>query len=129
MSTTCTLKVLDFYKIRKDDCLEFKSSFHLEMVRTGSVQALMTYFTVEFTKCHIPVILSTSPKAPETLWGQTVFFLNLTERFSVECGEEATGQFHMIAHLNRYERVNFSMNLKFIGKHCIINEKQLFNMK
>lgn len=121
--------MLNFYEIQRDDCLEFKSKFCLQILRTESIHALMIYFKVEFTKCHIPVLLSTSPNSPQTRWGQTVFFLNLAERFYVERGEEATGDFHMFVHLNRYERVNFIINLKFIGKHCTIDEQQIFNMK
>ena len=39
------------------------------------LQALVTFFNIEFTKCHKRVGFSTAPEAPYTHWKQTVFYL------------------------------------------------------
>ena len=40
-------------------------------------QALVTFFNIEFTKCHKRVGFSTAPEAPYTHWKQTVFYLEV----------------------------------------------------
>jgi hypothetical protein len=35
----------------------------------------VTFFNIEFTKCHKRVGFSTAPEAPYTHWKQTVFYL------------------------------------------------------
>ena len=39
-----------------------------------SFQALVTFFNIEFTKCHKRIGFSTAPEAPYTHWKQTVFY-------------------------------------------------------
>ena len=39
------------------------------------LQALVTFFQIEFSKCHKRVGFSTAPEAPYTHWKQTVFYL------------------------------------------------------
>lgn len=56
--------------------LNFDSSFSVQIARNVYVHALVTFFTVEFTKCHLPVGFSTSPACKPTHWQQTVFCLN-----------------------------------------------------
>jgi type I protein arginine methyltransferase len=66
------VKEFDLYTVKKE-YLEFESLFHLVGVRSNFIHALVTYFTVEFTKCHTP--LDTSPNAPITHWRRTKFYL------------------------------------------------------
>lgn len=42
---------IDLYTVQEKD-LEFKSSFHLILSRNDYVHALVSFFNVEFTKCH-----------------------------------------------------------------------------
>ena len=39
------------------------------------MQALVTFFNIEFSMCHKRVGFSTAPEAPYTHWKQTVFYL------------------------------------------------------
>jgi type I protein arginine methyltransferase len=45
------VKEIDLYTVTKED-LAFSSPFHLTVKRNDFIQALVTYFTVEFSKCQ-----------------------------------------------------------------------------
>lgn len=51
VSSPYLVKEVDLYTIQKSD-LDFETSFELVMKRNDFVQALVTFFNVEFTKCH-----------------------------------------------------------------------------
>lgn len=61
--------------LRKED-LSFKRPFELTVRHDDYVHAVVTFFTVEFSKCHKRTWFSTAPEAPYTHWKQTVFYLN-----------------------------------------------------
>ena len=49
---------IDMYVVRTED-VSFSSPFHLICRRNDYVHALVTFFTVEFTKCHKRLSFST----------------------------------------------------------------------
>lgn len=51
VSNSFMVKEVDLYTIQKAD-LDFSTPFELVMKRNDFVQALVTFFNVEFTKCH-----------------------------------------------------------------------------
>jgi protein arginine N-methyltransferase 1 len=51
VSNSYLVKEIDLYTVEKKD-LAFSSEFHLIVRRNDFVQALVTYFNVEFSKCH-----------------------------------------------------------------------------
>lgn len=51
VSNSYMVKEVDLYTIQKAD-LDFSTPFELVMKRNDFVQALVTFFNVEFTKCH-----------------------------------------------------------------------------
>jgi len=53
--------------------LSFHQNFTLEGVCNDFTHALVTWFDVEFSKCHKPITISTAPGASYTHWKQTVF--------------------------------------------------------
>lgn len=53
------LKEVDLYTVQLED-LSWESDFMLVAKRNDYIQALVTFFTVEFTKCHKRVGFSTS---------------------------------------------------------------------
>lgn len=61
------VKEIDLYTVEKKD-LAFQSHFHLVVRRNDFIQALVTYFNVEFTKCHKRLGFSTSPDSQYTHW-------------------------------------------------------------
>ncbi len=42
---------VDMYTVKEED-LKFSAPFHLQCRRDDYVQALVTFFNIEFTKCH-----------------------------------------------------------------------------
>jgi type I protein arginine methyltransferase len=86
------VKDIDLYTVKKED-LSFSSDFHLTVKRNDFIQALATYFNVEFTKCHKRLGFSTSPESQYTHWKQTVFYLD--DYITAKKGEELYGTFTM----------------------------------
>jgi len=78
------LKELDLYTIQKED-LNFSAPFQLYAKKNDFIQALVTYFTVEFTRCHKRLGFSTAPDSQYTHWKQTVFYID--ECLTVKRGE------------------------------------------
>jgi len=46
------------YTVKEDD-LDFSAPFHLVCRRNDYIQAFVTYFNIDFTKCHMPTGFST----------------------------------------------------------------------
>ncbi|XP_048862518.1 protein arginine N-methyltransferase 8-B isoform X9 [Brienomyrus brachyistius] len=88
VTNSCLIKEVDIYTVKADD-LSFTSAFCLQIQRNDYVHALVTYFNIEFTKCHKKTGFSTAPDAPYTHWKQTVFYLE--EYLTVRRGEEIIG--------------------------------------
>ena len=62
MTNSCLIKEIDIQTCTKED-IPFTSPFHLQIKRNDYMQALVTYFNIEFTKCHKRVGFSTAPEA------------------------------------------------------------------
>nr|NVI69714.1 arginine methyltransferase 1 [Cucujiformia] len=71
VTNACLLKEVDLYTVTKAD-LDFSSHFQLICRRNDYIQALVTFFNVEFTKCHKRLGFTTAPDAAYTHWKQTV---------------------------------------------------------
>jgi hypothetical protein len=54
----CLLREIDLYTIKEDE-IQFVSQFSLRVERDDYVQAFVTYFTIDFSKCHTKVAFST----------------------------------------------------------------------
>lgn len=61
MSYFCMQEV-DIYTVKADD-LTFTSPFCLQVKRNDYIHALVTYFNIEFTRCHKRTGFSTSQSA------------------------------------------------------------------
>jgi len=90
VTNSCLLKEVDLYTVKVED-LAFTSRFSLGVRRDDYIQALVTFFNVEFSKCHKRTGFSTAPEATYTHWKQTVFYLE--DYVTVKKGEELTGVF------------------------------------
>lgn len=51
VTNSSLLKEVDLYTVKFED-LSFTTSFRLRVRRNDYVQAFVTYFNIEFTKCH-----------------------------------------------------------------------------
>ena len=84
VTNNCLLKEFDIQTGTKED-ISFESPFHLQIKRNDYVhvslrkfdmkcenvfQALVTFFNVEFSKCHKKTYFSTGPDAAHTHWKQ-----------------------------------------------------------
>uniref|UniRef100_A0A3Q3GAQ1 type I protein arginine methyltransferase n=1 Tax=Labrus bergylta TaxID=56723 RepID=A0A3Q3GAQ1_9LABR len=59
VSSACLIKEVDIYTVKADD-LTFTSPFCLQVKRNDYIHALVTYFNIEFTRCHKRTGFSTS---------------------------------------------------------------------
>ncbi|XP_050078344.1 protein arginine N-methyltransferase 1 [Anopheles maculipalpis] len=126
VTTSYMVKEIDLYTVKKED-LEFESSFHLLVKRNDFVQALVTYFNVEFTKCHKRLAFSTSPDAAYTHWKQTVFYFD--DYLTVKKGEEIYGTFKMKPNVRNNRDLDFTVDLHFKGELSQVHEKNHYRMR
>ncbi|GAB0097697.1 Protein arginine N-methyltransferase [Sergentomyia squamirostris] len=126
VSSPYMVKEIDLYTITKAD-LEFDCPFRLIVRRNDFVQALVTYFTVDFTKCHKRLSFSTAPEAPYTHWKQTVFYLD--EYMTVKKGEEIYGSFRMKPNARNNRDLDFSIDVHFKGELSEIHEQNHYRMR
>lgn len=126
VTSACVVKEVDLYTVTKED-LDFKAPFHLNVRRNDYVQALVTFFTIEFTKCHKRIGFSTAPEAPYTHWKQTVFYLN--EYITVKKDEEITGTFAMKPNQRNNRDLDFFIDIDFKGELCFLTESNSYKMR
>ncbi|XP_017166411.1 protein arginine N-methyltransferase 8-B isoform X1 [Poecilia reticulata] len=115
VTNSCLVKEVDIYTVKPDD-LSFTSAFCLQSQRNDYVHALVTYFNIEFTKCHKKTGFSTAPDAAYTHWKQTVFYLE--DYLTVRRGEEITGSFTMKPNEKNIRDLDFTFELDFKGQLC-----------
>ncbi|KAK6635235.1 Protein arginine N-methyltransferase 1 [Polyplax serrata] len=120
------LKEVNLYTVTKED-LEFTAPFHLEARRNDYIQALVTFFNVEFTKCHKRTGFSTAPEAPYTHWKQTVFYFD--NYVTVKKKEEIIGVFSMKPNARNNRDLDFTITLNFSGDLCQVQETNQYRMR
>ncbi|XP_046689139.1 protein arginine N-methyltransferase 1-like [Homalodisca vitripennis] len=126
VTNACLIKEVDLYTVTKAD-LNFSAPFHLQVRRNDYIQALVTFFTIEFTKCHKRIGFSTAPEAPYTHWKQTVFYLN--DYMTVKKNEEIYGTFGMKPNQRNNRDLDFSLDIDFKGELCEIHESNSYRMR
>merc|ERR1711992_428323 len=126
VTNSCLLKEIDIQTCTKDD-IPFESPFNLQIKRNDYAQALVTFFNIEFTKCHKRVGFSTAPEAPYTHWKQTVFYLD--EYITAKKGEEIFGMFKMTPNTRNKRDLDFEIDIDFKGELCQMNEKNTYRMR
>lgn len=113
VTNSCLVKEVDMYTISLDE-LTFSSPFSLCCRRNDYIQAFVTYFTIDFTKCHKPTGFSTDPYAHYTHWKQTVFYMD--DYITVKKGEEVNGVFHMKPNQRNIRDLDFTIEVNFNGQ-------------
>ncbi|XP_034032964.1 protein arginine N-methyltransferase 8-B isoform X2 [Thalassophryne amazonica] len=88
----------------------------IKIQRNDYIHAMVTYFNIEFTKCHKKTGFSTAPDAPYTHWKQTVFYLE--DYLTVRRGEEITGSITMKPNEKNIRDLDFTFELDFKGQLC-----------
>ncbi|XP_013819735.2 PREDICTED: protein arginine N-methyltransferase 8 isoform X2 [Capra hircus] len=99
----------------------------IKVQRNDYVHALVTYFNIEFTKCHKKMGFSTAPDAPYTHWKQTVFYLE--DYLTVRRGEEIYGTISMKPNAKNVRDLDFTVDLDFKGQLCETSVSNYYKMR
>jgi len=126
VATPCLIKEVDLYKVKKED-LAFESPFQIEIKRNDYVHALITYFNIEFTKCHKRTGFSTSPESRYTHWKQTVFYLE--DYITAKSGETLNGVFTMKPNERNNRDLDFEVSVAFEGELSSLKETRAYKMR
>ncbi|KAI4474570.1 hypothetical protein M0802_015549 [Mischocyttarus mexicanus] len=125
VTNACLIKEIDLFNVTKAD-LEFSSLFTLKARENDDVQALITFFKIEFTKCHKIIQFSTAPDEEYTHWKQTIFYFD--KDITVKEGEEIYGIFSMKPNASNYTDLNFRIDIGFQGKLGKVLETNKYRM-
>jgi len=120
------VKEINLYTVQVED-LDFSSMFNLEVSRSDYIQALVTFFSVEFTKCHKRTGFSTGPDSQYTHWKQTVFYLK--DYITAKKGETVTGSFEMKPNGRNMRDLDITLGVQFDGELCKLEEKNEYQMR
>jgi len=120
------LKEIDIQTCTKAD-IPFNAEFSINLKRDDYVQALVTFFNIEFTHCHKRVGFSTAPEAPYTHWKQTVFYLQ--DYMTCKKGEELKGTFKMMPNERNNRDMDFEIGVEFNGELCNFKEDNKYRMR
>ncbi|XP_076310909.1 protein arginine N-methyltransferase 1-like isoform X2 [Tachypleus tridentatus] len=126
VTNACLLKEVDLYNIKVEDLI-FQSPFHLQVRRDDYIQAFVTFFNLEFTKCHKRTGFSTAPEAPYTHWKQTVFYFD--DYLTVKKGEEVYGVFSMKPNPKNKRDLDFSIDVDFKGDLSELGDSFTYRMR
>nr|XP_012638627.1 protein arginine N-methyltransferase 8 isoform X2 [Microcebus murinus] len=126
VTNACLIKEVDIYTVKTEE-LSFTSAFCLQIQRNDYVHALVTYFNIEFTKCHKKMGFSTAPDAPYTHWKQTVFYLE--DYLTVRRGEEIYGTISMKPNAKNVRDLDFTVDLDFKGQLCETSVSNDYKMR
>ena len=122
VTNDCLIKEIDIQTCTKED-IPFTSPFHLQIKRNDDMYALLTYFNIEFTKCHQRMGFSTGPDARYTHWKQTVFYLD--DYFNCKKGDELIGVFSMKPNIRNVRDLDFEIKVDFNG----VSETNAYRMR
>jgi len=126
VTNSCLIKEIDIQTCTKED-IPFTSPFHLQIKRNDYMQALVTYFNIEFTKCHKRVGFSTAPEARYTHWKQTVFYLD--DYLTCKKGDEVSGVFSMKPNTRNVRDLDFEIKVDFNGELGSVSESNTYRMR
>ncbi|KAI5097029.1 protein arginine N-methyltransferase 1 [Silurus meridionalis] len=115
VTSSCLIKEVDIYTVKIED-LSFTSPFCLQVKRNDYIHALVTYFNIEFTRCHKRTGFSTSPESPYTHWKQTVFYLD--DYLTVKTGEEIFGTISMKPNVKNNARTRARLRVGVCQRSC-----------
>jgi len=126
VTNSCLVKEVDIYTVKEED-LSFSAPFHLQCLRNDYVQALVTFFNIEFTKCHKRTGFSTAPESRYTHWKQTVFYFD--DSLTVKKGEELFGVLSMKPNKENNRDLDFSIDVDFRGELSELVETYQYKMR
>ena len=110
VTNNCLIKEIDIQTMKKED-IPFEAPFHLQIRRNDYIQALVTFFNIEFTHCHKRVGFSTAPEAAYTHWKQVVFYLE--DYLTCSKGEEVYGVFKLKPNTRNVRDLDIEIDVDF----------------
>ncbi|XP_050548912.1 protein arginine N-methyltransferase 1 [Daktulosphaira vitifoliae] len=126
VTNSSLLKEVDLYTVKKED-LTFTAPFNLQVRRQDYIHAFVTYFTIEFSKCHKRIGFSTAPEAPYTHWKQTVFYLD--NYLTVKRNDEVYGTFSMSPNERNTRDLDFVIDVDFKNDVNDVTESNKYRMR
>uniref|UniRef100_A0A1I8F1M4 type I protein arginine methyltransferase n=1 Tax=Wuchereria bancrofti TaxID=6293 RepID=A0A1I8F1M4_WUCBA len=120
VTNNCLICDVDLYTVKVED-LTWTNNFSLRITRNDYVQALVTFFTVEFSKCHKRTGFSTGPDCQYTHWKQT-------DALTCKKNEEITGTFSIAPNARNERDLDFKISVKFHGDVCDVEEENTYTM-
>jgi len=112
---------------QKQEEIVFTSPFSITCKRNDYVHALVTFFTIEFSKCHTRIGFSTSPESRYTHWKQTVFYLD--DYLTVKAGEKITGSITMKQNARNKRDLDFTVTVDFDGELSSYHKTSDYRMR
>lgn len=125
------VKQVDMYTITIED-LNFVAPFSLTCKRNDYIQALVTFFNIEFTACHKPIGFSTGPDERRyTHWKQTVFYLDNgdDECLTVKKGEEVNGTMAIRPNIRNNRDLDITVTICFDGEMSSVESTYSYRMR
>ncbi|KAH7642209.1 arginine methyltransferase 1 [Dermatophagoides farinae] len=120
------VKEVDLYTVTIDD-LTFESNFSLIAKRSDHVHALVTFFSIEFSKSLKTIGFSTSPEHRTTHWKQTIFYID--DYMTIANGEEIVGTFYMAPNLKNRRDMDIKIHVDHRGELEQYNNSFLYKMR
>ena len=126
VTNNCLIKEIDIQTMKKED-IPFEAPFQLQIRRKDYIQALVTFFDIEFTHSKKRVGFSTAPHAAYTHWKQTVFYLK--DYLTCTKGEELYGVFKLKPNKGNVRDLDIEINVYYQGELCQIEEHNRYKMR
>jgi len=126
VTSACLLKEINIQTVKKEE-IPFSAPFQLPVRRNDYIQALVTYFDIEFSHCHKGIGFSTGPEAPYTHWKQTVFYLD--DYITCKKGDEVRGTFRLKPNSRNVRDLDIEIDVDFQGELCELKEENKYKMR
>jgi len=124
VTNKCLVKEIDVLNIKKED-IEFANPFQLQVKKDDYIEALLTYFDVEFTVCPKKIWFSTGPDWL-THWKQTRFYL--CDQITCKKGEDVYGLIRMFWKSGKKNELDVEITVDFDGELSQLHETNRYKM-
>merc|ERR1712168_548804 len=124
-NSTC-IKEVDLYTVKVED-MDFKTSFELAVKRDDFVHGLVSFFSVDFSKCHKRVFFCTGPADEYTHWKQTVFYLK--DCIAAKQGDCIFGEFAMKPNASNERDLDIKIKVSFKSDDSQLEEDNSYTTR
>ena len=108
----------------KIEDLGFKAPFVLTAAHNDYIHSIAMYFNVEFSRCHKPILLSTSPFKTGTHWKQVSFYLKSV--IAIKRGESIYGSISIKKNSINSREIDIIISINFEGALMKVEETNRF---